>query len=279
MDARPTSAAHVMTGAPCIGASNRSSHMIPLFLKRTLIATALLGCTLSAFASVVLGGTRMVYDEARQEVSIPVNNEGKRPVLVQTWVDDGNADARREEMRVPFLVTPPVARIEPGKGQSLRIRKTGGELPRDRESVYYLNVVSIPPKPEGKQGEGQMQIAIRSRIKMFYRPSGLPGAAEDAPQQLRWALVTDAASGELMLEASNPTAYNVSFSRIGLKAGNTLHTKGFGMNGGGGMVGPRATQRFPLDGIKVRPGGPLKADIRWIDDFGSRHDIVTDLTG
>jgi chaperone protein EcpD len=41
-----------------------------------------------------------------------------------------------------------VFRLNAEKGQSLRIRFTGGKVPQDRESVWWLNVLEVQPKTE-----------------------------------------------------------------------------------------------------------------------------------
>ncbi|PJI52023.1 molecular chaperone EcpD, partial [Methylobacterium radiotolerans] len=58
---------------------------------------------------------------------------------------------------------------------------TGEPMPQDKESVFWLNVLEIPPKDKANQN--LLQMAFRSRIKLFYRPAGLKGKAEDAPSQ------------------------------------------------------------------------------------------------
>jgi chaperone protein EcpD len=60
-------------------------------------------------------------------------------------------------------------------------------VPQDRESVFWLNVLEIPPKPVGKANH--IQLTVRSRLKLFYRPAGLAGSPKAAVAQLRWRLV------------------------------------------------------------------------------------------
>ncbi|MGE8635641.1 MAG: fimbria/pilus periplasmic chaperone, partial [Achromobacter piechaudii] len=40
-------------------------------------------------------------------------NAGQRPILVQSWLDAGDADADPARVSVPFLLTPPVFRLDP----------------------------------------------------------------------------------------------------------------------------------------------------------------------
>lgn len=227
-------------------------------------AFALLAPTLSR-ASVVITGTRVVYNARDVEAVVKLGNEGALPALVQSWIDSGNPRAAPSAIDVPFTVTPPIARIDPGKGQTLRILYTGQPLPQDRESVFWLNVMEIPPKPSGDAAAtNRLQLAFRSRIKLFFRPEGLKGGAGDAPGQITWRLLRE---GEgWALEARNPTPYHVSFAALELLGGG--HTASFQ---DGGMVGPGEAKRFPLAG-EVFAGAENRVVYHAISDYGGPID-------
>ena len=129
--------------------------MLAKFLtyKNLLIGVAAL-CFFSAqsVAGVVVTGTRVIYPSNAKEVSVRLDNKGKSPVLIQSWIDSGDASATPENIQVPFILTPPINRVEPSKGQTLRLSYTGGPQPADRESVFWLNILEIPAKPKGKEG-------------------------------------------------------------------------------------------------------------------------------
>ncbi|WP_163540299.1 fimbrial biogenesis chaperone, partial [Klebsiella pneumoniae] len=76
-------------------------------------------------------------------------------------------------------------------GQQLRIKKLPSSLPADRESVFFLNVLDIPPRPENLQNQNTVQLAIKSRIKLFYRPAALKGTLDDAVAKLTLAAEGD----------------------------------------------------------------------------------------
>jgi fimbrial chaperone protein/chaperone protein EcpD len=156
-------------------------------------------------------------------------------------------------------VTPPISRIDPGKGQTLRIFHTGESLPQDRESVFWLNVLEVPPAAKDQGEANKLQLAFRTRIKLFYRPSGLAGSADDAPARIEWRLRRE--GGRVALEARNPTAYFVSFSSLEV-AGAGKPAK-FDL---GGMVGPGESKEFPLTG-EVSPAA-LTLHYKAINDFG-----------
>ncbi|WP_447878353.1 fimbria/pilus periplasmic chaperone, partial [Serratia fonticola] len=144
----------------------------------TLAALALFST--HALASVVISGTRVIYPSDAKEVSVKISNVGPSPVLLQSWIDSGDANAKPSAIKVPFVLTPPMNRVEAGKGQTLRISYAGGTLPMDKESVFWLNVLEVPAKSQAKTDENKLQMAFRTRIKLFYRPASLEGNANDA---------------------------------------------------------------------------------------------------
>ncbi|HVE10420.1 MAG TPA: fimbria/pilus periplasmic chaperone [Paraburkholderia sp.] len=234
-------------------------------LVQTAIGFCIVGALLagSASASVIVGGTRVVYPLDQREVTVRLENDSKNPSLVQVWMDDGNADAKPGETKVPFLITPPIFRMEPRKTQMLRVIFSGDtSLPQDRESVYWLNVLDIPPKAEPKSDANSLQFAFRTRIKVFVRPQKLPGSPEDAPRQLEWKLVPAPQGKGQALSVSNPTPYYVSFSEIDVVEGSQSWK-----NETGGMVPPRGTAVIAVPKMQNVSG---KATVRFtaINDFG-----------
>lgn len=74
-----------------------------------LLAAALFSMT--GQASVVISGTRVIYPADAKEVSVKINNGGPSPVLLQSWIDNGDVNAKPSAIKVPFVLTPP---NEPG---------------------------------------------------------------------------------------------------------------------------------------------------------------------
>ena len=62
--------------------------------------------------SVVIMGTRVVYPATQKSISIRLNNDNESPALVQSWLDDGDAAAPPESVHVPFIITPPIFRMD-----------------------------------------------------------------------------------------------------------------------------------------------------------------------
>ena len=216
-----------------------------------------------ANASVLIGGTRVVFPAQDGEVTVRMTNDNTHPALVEAWVDDGDPKSTPDKVSVPFLITPPLFRMEAHKDQSLRIIATPAHLPEDRESLFWLNVLEIPPKPSGPQFEGKntLQFAIRSRLKLFYRPAHLPGDALTAAGQVTWKAVADAQG--YALEVHNPTPYHVTIAKLTLVVGGKPY------NTDSGMVDPLGTLRLKIKELTVQPaaGTPVAYDI--VNDFGA----------
>lgn len=228
-----------------------------------LAATALMTGIGSASASVVITGTRVVYPESEPEVTVRVTNDGNAPALVQAWLDDGDPKTLPNDSKAPFAIVPPLFRLDPKKGQSLRIMYTHEPLPADKESLYWLNVLQVPPRDAAKGGvPNQLHLVFRTRIKLFFRPAGLSGDIHDAAAALQWKFVHK--GDRYVLEASNPSSYHVTLNRIESKAGGASWT-----NSEGGMIAPHASTEFDMGAIRSMPAGPLEVGYTYINDYGA----------
>lgn len=174
----------------------------------------------TAHSAIVLSGTRVIFDTQSGEKTLRLTNKGNTPSLVQSWLDAGDSQIDRATLALPFIVSPPMARIDPSKSQTLRIIHTGESLPQNQESLFWLNVLEVPPRPELGNTQNFLQLSLRTRIKLLYRPSGLEGTATEAPNRITWTLATEA--GRTVLQASNPTPYHVSLSAIDLNNGDQI---------------------------------------------------------
>jgi P pilus assembly chaperone PapD len=239
-------------------------------VRACLIALCLF--TVGAHATVVVGSTRVVFPAQDGEVTVRLSNEGDRPALIEAWMDRGNPHSTPDKVDVPFLITPPLFRMEAHKEQSLRIIATPAPMPSDRESLFWLNVLEIPPKPTSAeiQGKNLLQFAIRSRLKFFYRPTQLSGDVLKAPEQVTWKIVPDGQG--YALEAHNPTPYHITFTRLSLNVAGKQYIANTD------MVDPFSTLRLPVKGLtQAAPAGtPVAYDI--INDYGAQNSFKGAVT-
>ncbi|MDD2046026.1 fimbrial biogenesis chaperone [Pseudomonas putida] len=211
----------------------------------------------AANASVVIATTRVIYPGEEAEVTVSLSNQGERPSLVQVWVDDGRADVPVEQLRVPFSLTPALFRLDPGKGQALRLFQGQHDFAQDRESLYWLNVLDIPPKGEGNA----LQVAVRSRIKLLYRPRGLAGNAQQAPQALTWRLLKG--DDAWALEASNPSGFYVNLAEL------SVHLSGRNYEATSSHIDPLSTRLFALPGLERAEASTATVHFASVNDYGA----------
>lgn len=232
--------------------------MQKLLLCVAVVLAALLPT--GARAALSLSATRVVHVGDHAVASLRIRNESELPVLVQAWVDDGDASQSPEHAAVPFVVVPPLLRLESDQARSLSVRPVNaGGLPQDRESLFWLNLLEVPQAV--KQGESRFQINARSRLKLFHRPSGLPGSASMAAAALQWQLQAGA-NGAWQLEVRNPTAFHVNVA--GLSVATKAHLLPVAID----LLAPFSTRALPLPDAGEDAPMLQHVDLQWIDDAG-----------
>ncbi|MGU7785167.1 fimbrial biogenesis chaperone [Burkholderia sp. PU8-34] len=226
----------------------------------------------AAHASVVITGTRVIFPGDSSEVTVRLTNDGNAPALVQTWIDTGNEKEAPDQITVPFVLTPSMFRLDPGKGQSLRLIKAEESLPADRESLYWLNVLEVPPKATDGEAANKIQLAFRSRIKVMYRPNGLPGSAEAASEQLKWQIAPQRDGHGYVLKASNPTPYVVNLGAVNVDVGGRKQELK------PNFVRPGDVTEFPLQGVSTAPASAV-VEYAHIDDWGTMKSMKRATVG
>lgn len=206
-------------------------------------------------AAVVPDRTRVIFEESAASVSVTVSNKNLQlPFVVQSWIEDANG----KKITTPFMVLPPLQRIEPNESSVLRIVKLPAlSLPKDRESVFYLNIREIPPKSEAVNA---MQIALQSKIKLFYRPDAVKRErGEDLALGLKLSI--DPVGKQLLVD--NPTPFHITV--VGLLAG-PQKTK---MPVETVMIAPLSGARIPLSSTAFS-----ELRVSNMNDFGGQSDSL-----
>jgi P pilus assembly chaperone PapD len=156
-----------------------------------------------ALAAIALDRTRVIFDGDQKSISLSISNQNKElPYLAQGWIED----AEGQKVTSPLMVLPPLQRVEPGAKSQVKIQATPdvARLPQDRETVFYFNLREIPPK-SGKANT--LQIALQTRIKLFYRPAALVSRdAKPWQEKLTLTRVGD------KYQVNNPTPYFITLA-------------------------------------------------------------------
>ncbi len=231
----------------------------------------ILGLLLSAqgMASVVITGTRVVYPGQKNEISVEMKNDAEQPALVQAWVDYFDEDKNTANQAVPFVVMPPVFRMEPNEGQSLRVVYTKEALPQDRESLFRFNVLEIPPSPEG--ADNYLLMAIRNQLKFFFRPAQISQKPQDVEQDYAWLVGEDGSESSLLID--NPTPFYLNLSRVVVLKGNTVI-----YDGEANMIAPKSRAQPAVKAGRIA-GLKQATDVHYtyINDYGAKVVVKTKM--
>lgn len=232
---------------------------------KILMATALVAALLAApsvQAAIALDRTRVIFDGDQSSVSLNVSNQNKQlPYLAQGWIEDDKGN----KIQGPMTVLPPVQRIEPGKPSQVKIQALPvvKQLPQDRESLYYFNLREIPPK---SSKPNTLQIALQTRIKLFYRPAAIAMDKNGTPPQAQLTLTRQ---GDKYL-VNNPTPYFVTIVDASNKKGSP-GVKGFEAL----MVPPRSNLPLTVSAANLGANPVLT----YVNDYGGRPQLSFSCSG
>ncbi|KTC54497.1 hypothetical protein AO262_26610 [Pseudomonas fluorescens ABAC62] len=217
-----------------------------------------------ARAGVMPEQTRLIFHEGQTQRSLMLANTNPYPVVVQTWIDNGEGNRAPENSTSAMIALPSVFRLQPQAVQGLRIVYDGSALPNDRESVSWLNLYEIPPaKADAPALSTRIAVAMNTQMKIFYRPAHLPSAPENMASSLTFRIEQQA--GAWVLVCHNPSPYHASFSslRVGVQGHEQPVAKALDM-----MAPPLGDKAYPLGGFSAGAQASVPVSYTLIDDGG-----------
>ncbi|OQR51532.1 fimbrial assembly protein [Klebsiella oxytoca] len=223
-------------------------------MKINVIAKGILclaGASFAANAAVSPDRTRIIYNQSDKSVSVRLTNQSPdTPFLAQSWIDDKD----NKKSRTYITAIPPMLRLEAGEQAQVRLmgQATLAQLPADRESLFYYNIREIPPRSEQKN---VMQIAMQSRIKLFWRPK----AIEIPDGQVNLVGKVDISRTASGLTLKNKSPYFITVGYIGVN-GKTLLPKTASM-----MAEPFGQAVQEIKNL------PANFQVGYIGDYGGLH--------
>ncbi|MEE9955503.1 molecular chaperone [Enterobacter quasihormaechei] len=168
-----------------------------------------------AEGGITIGATRVIYNEGAKQESLKIINKNKdAQYLVQSWVTKSDKD---NEATKTFITTPPIFALKNDTTGTVRVMALKTEkLPSDRESVFYLNIKTIPAIQEKQNSNeaisGRLIVTTRSILKLFYRPASISNPD--------YAKMFDKLTGEIINGKSyiiNETPYHVTATKFNIE--------------------------------------------------------------
>ncbi|WP_261785869.1 molecular chaperone, partial [Escherichia coli] len=170
-----------------------------------MLLTISLGCN----AAVQPDRTRIVFNANDKATSLRIENQSdKLPYLAYSWIEN----EKGEKSDALLVALPPIQRLEPKATSQVRVVKQASttQLPGDRETLFFYNMREIPPAPDKSSDHAILQVAIQSRIKLFWRPAAL---RKKAGEKVELQLQVSQQGNQLTLK--NPTAYYLTIAYLG----------------------------------------------------------------
>jgi len=223
-----------------------------------LLAMLLLGASgVRAASSVLIWPIDPVLEADQQASALWLENRGNETANLQVrvfaWSQSGFDDQYQNQRDV--IGSPPVARIEPGQKQLVRLTRTR-DVPPGQEQAYRIIIDEIPAAkaPNGPESDGKtaaaIQFQMRYSVPLFAYGAGLWSKPDlTRPRDPKGAGVADLSwrkvsqGGRSYLEIRNRGAVHARLTDVAVKQGGQTRPLAEGLMG---YVLPGATMRWPL---------------------------------
>lgn len=235
----------------------------PMKLRYLFVLGGCFFLSAPVFANIVMTGTRVIFPSESREKSIQFTNPDGQPYVVEMKLTQQD---NKSEDQIPFVIVPPVFRLEPKLGQSVRLIKKGAQtLPVDRESIFYLSFTQLPAIKASDLKKNQLIIAVTSRVKIFYRPKSLTQLQSDAYKELIFSI----SNGRI--KVVNPTGFYISISQANLVTASRTYLLVDSV-----MLSPKSSTfwQFNGNGLTLRRS---KIKITQVNDYGAYTSSFSDL--
>lgn len=211
-----------------------------------------------ASAAISIDRTRVIMlgNEKSAQINI-INHSKKLPYLAQSWLEND----QEEKINSPLTVLPPLQRLE--KDTTVQVNITSlpdaAKLPQDRESLFFYNLQEIPPKSEKTN---VIQLALRIKIKVFYRPESLKKMADEV-----WQEKLQLIPGSNELKIVNPTPFYIIIPTV------SVANKSLALENDAITLKPLSEALLPKTSVKNQA-----VQIQYISDYGSYNTIKFSCT-
>lgn len=209
-----------------------------------------------AASSVLIWPIDPVLEADQQASALWLENRGTETANLQirvfAWSQSGFADQYQNQRDV--IGSPPVAKIEPGQKQLVRLTRTR-EVPPGQELAYRIIIDEIPSaKPITPEGDAKSAAAIRFQMRysvpLFAYGVGLWSKEDTSrPRDPKGAGVPDlswrkvAVDGKTFFELRNQGAVHARLTDVAFKQGGQARPVAPGLLG---YVLPGAVMRWPV---------------------------------
>jgi chaperone protein PapD len=223
--------------------------------KQRVVSLFILACMAASsqsYAAIAMDRTRVIFNGDQKALSINISNQNQQlPYLAQAWIEDDKG----KKVDGPLTILPPVQRLEPGAKSQVKIQTLAGinMLKQDRETLFYFNLREIPPRSDKAN---VLQLALQTRVKLFYRPIALVPKEESVASTWQNDLTMSKQGNGY--KVNNPSGYYVTL--VDARAGGSASNNKFKPV----MIAPKSSAELKVGNLG---NAPL---VTYINDYGGR---------
>ncbi|MEB7502437.1 molecular chaperone [Leclercia pneumoniae] len=175
-------------------------------MKNILFSVILLTLAFPVTSGVMPSQSRVIFEGSDRTQSLMLVNTNSYPVVVQSWVDKGEGNPDKND--IPFVILPPVFRLEPADIKGIRIIRNQKALPPDRESLFWLNIYEMPPDTRTNK-ENSVLVTMNTQLKIIYRPDSVTSTSAESMKKTQCKYIRKS-----FIQCNNDSANYLSISRV-----------------------------------------------------------------
>ncbi|MFJ3458584.1 fimbria/pilus periplasmic chaperone [Scandinavium goeteborgense] len=205
-----------------------------------------------SYAAIAMDRTRVIFDGDQKATSLNISNQNQQlPYLAQAWIENDKGI----KIDGPLTILPPVQRLEPGAKSQVKIQALTGInlLPQDRETLFYFNLREIPPR---SNKANVLQLALQTRVKLFYRPAAL--ILKETSNGNTWQNSLTITKQEGVYTVNNPSPYYITL--VDARANGSTNKAKFKPV----MIAPKSSAGLGVGDLGNSP------QVTYINDYGGR---------
>ncbi|AWQ20078.1 fimbrial biogenesis chaperone [Pantoea ananatis] len=219
-------------------------------------------------AAVIPQQSRLIFHPGEVQIPLLLVNSGDAPVLIQTWIDGGSPERSPGSKAFPFVALPGVFTLNKDEKKQIAVLRTelAAQLPKDRESLYWLNLyeISAVKKSTLRPGSDKISMALNTQLKVINRPF-----REVIPFSARVHAVTFQVrkkQGQAFIHATNGSRYFFTPGKMTVVVGGKRYAVYLD---GDKTLAPFSSKDYPLMGDVPLTASHLLLDYTALDDEGN----------
>ncbi|WIV86800.1 fimbrial biogenesis chaperone [Proteus appendicitidis] len=156
--------------------------------------------------SIEINKDKFIFIESKNQEVIEIKNNTNSDYFIQSWISHYDESNNTD---LPFMITPPLFKIEKDETYFLKIFKTEEIEKKEQETLYKINIKRIPSLSDQDDNTNLLHISMNSIYNLIYRPISIEKNAADAYKKIEFLKNKN---DEFIV--NNPTPYFITLLKV-----------------------------------------------------------------